>query len=420
MDVPSADEPRVSIIIVAARAPDRLLRCLEAVARESPVNLAVEVIVVLNAAEPALATALTNAAPGARVVESEVPLGLAGGLNLGARAARGELLHVLHDDTVVGPGWLDALVATADARPEAGAVASVLLHPDGRLQAAGWVLWRDGHTSRPWVGEPPGADALGPAFPVDYCPSAAVLVRRTTWNAIGGADERFHPAYYVDVDLSTAIRHQGQIVLCEPASVVRHDAGGTTSARFRRFAGERNRRQFVEKWAGEPALARARAATVRRATALAAAHAPAVTPASTPAREDPGARAQRERAQLLRDLEVRAQYVVALEAELAEVTARVEAVSSAEREAGTALAHVEAHAAELAGEHHALSERFAVLEADHARAQADLAWLWERECTLVAIQSGGWWRLRARLLPLVRLASSLRALSRRAAPSRRE
>ena len=41
-------------------------------------------------------------------------------------------------------GWLAALVRCADEHPEAGAVGSRVLNPDGTLQLAGAVVWRDG------------------------------------------------------------------------------------------------------------------------------------------------------------------------------------------------------------------------------------------------------------------------------------
>jgi GT2 family glycosyltransferase len=34
-----------------------------------------------------------------------------------------------------------------------------------------------------------------------YCGTSSLLVRRSTWDAFGGLDEQFFPAYYVDVDL---------------------------------------------------------------------------------------------------------------------------------------------------------------------------------------------------------------------------
>ena len=50
----------------------------------------------------------------------------------GTRAAAGELLVMLNNDTEAEPGWLAALVEAATANPHAGAIASKMLLFDRR------------------------------------------------------------------------------------------------------------------------------------------------------------------------------------------------------------------------------------------------------------------------------------------------
>jgi GT2 family glycosyltransferase len=73
-------------------------------------------------------------------------------------------------------------------------------------------------------------------------------VRATAWDTIGGLDERFYPVYYVDADLSMAIRQLGLVVLYQPGSRIRHHLGASTTRHFRTFLSERNRRLFLKKW----------------------------------------------------------------------------------------------------------------------------------------------------------------------------
>jgi hypothetical protein len=113
------------------------------------------------------------------------------------------------------------------------------------------VLWRDGTV---WtLGR--GPEALVPesetATAVDYCGSSSLLVRAATWDALGGADERFYPAYYVDVDLCLGVWKLGQAVLCTPASRVRHHRGASTNPPFREFLIGRNVKLLREKWREE-------------------------------------------------------------------------------------------------------------------------------------------------------------------------
>jgi GT2 family glycosyltransferase len=208
-----------------------------------------EVVVVLNGSPGPVRRLVQEGVTGVTVLESAVNRGVAGGYNLARGAARGDLLVVLHDDTEVWPGWLESLVAAADECPQAGAVGSKALNADGTLQAAGARIVSDGMTEAIGRGEP--ADAYPDRRQVDYSGSNSLLVRAATWDAVGGMDERFFPAYHVDVDLGTAIRARGQVVLYEPRSQVTHHRWGvTTNARFRYFAASRNRRRYVDKWLG--------------------------------------------------------------------------------------------------------------------------------------------------------------------------
>ena len=94
------------------------------------------------------------------------------------------------------------------------------------------------------------------------------MVRASAWDRIGGADERLHPVYYVDVDLCMAIRQLGLAVLYQPASRTRHRRGATQTYSFKAFLAKRNRLLFLEKWGAvleqhEPHVSRSPAAIER-------------------------------------------------------------------------------------------------------------------------------------------------------------
>ena len=239
--------PRVSIVIIGFRSADRLRDCLVSIGT-SPPEVSYETVVVANGASPDVLSVL-DAAEGIRVVHSEVNRGFAGGCNLGAGAARGEFLMLLNDDVEVLPGWLDALVATADAHPDAGAVGSRMLYTDGTLHEAGSVVWADGTTTAVGRGLPGDTRLWRHLRQVDYCSAAALLVRASAWAAVGGMDEGFHPGYCEDLDLCFAIREAGGRVLYEPRSVVRHHESSTFEASSRGFVQRRSRARLVAKWA---------------------------------------------------------------------------------------------------------------------------------------------------------------------------
>ena len=366
LTLPAPAAPRVSIVIPAAARPELLYACLRSLALHGPRRIPFETLVVLNAPSSAAEALLRETVSGVRIVASPVNLGLAGAGNRGRALARGEYLVILHDDAEIEPGWLEALVAAAEAHPEAGAVGGKVLHPDGSLQNAGMILWRDATTAPPWIGPVPPPSAFDQPRAVDYCGTSSLLVRAATWDAVGGLDERFFPAYYVDVDLAMAIRQRGQVVWYEPRSVIRHHRGASGEMRFRLFVTQRNRRLFLEKWEGalaehEPRGEEDSAAAVGRALARAEDRAERARQSSAAGRRgrsrppngpafDP---ARQERLHLERNLALQRAYADHL-------TAALEA---------------------------------ALAEAAELRARA---------ATLDAIERGRWWRLYLRLLPVFR------------------
>ena len=236
------------MIIPAASTPELLCACLGSLARFGSRQIPFETIVVLNEASRDFETGLREAVTGVKVVASPVNLGMAGAGNRGRSLAQGEFLVTLHDDAEIEPGWLEALVETADAHPEAGAIGGKAILPNGRLQHAGCILWRDASPSPPWVGQAPPPTAFDRLRPVDFGGTSSLLVRATAWDAVGGLDERFYPAYYVDIDLCMALRQQRFVVLYQPASRIRHRQSASTTKRFRDFIFSRNRELFLEKW----------------------------------------------------------------------------------------------------------------------------------------------------------------------------
>ena len=92
------------------------------------------------------------------------------------------------------------------------------------------ILWRDATTSPPWIGDAPDPDSFNQPRAVDYCGSSSLLVRAVAWDAVGGLDERIYPAYYVDVDLSMALRSRGWSVLYQPRFAHSTPSGRETRA----------------------------------------------------------------------------------------------------------------------------------------------------------------------------------------------
>src|SRR5947209_3919762 len=253
LTLPRSDDPRVSLIIPCSVRTDLLVNCLRSLARSGPSQIPYETIVVLNGTNAGVERELRAATSGVDFAYSPVNLGVAGAGNLARSHARGAYLLLLHDDAEALPGWMEALVEAADAHPHAGAVGGKVLFPDGRLQSAGGILWREALTSTRWpggwAGDPPPASAFDRLEFVDYCGTASLLVRASAWDTAGGLDEELYPAYFIDADLCMALRRSGYAVLFEPRSQVHHHRAASTRSRFRDFVANRNRQRFRTKWA---------------------------------------------------------------------------------------------------------------------------------------------------------------------------
>ena len=146
--------------------------------------------------------------------------------NIGARAARGDVLLFLNDDIeVIAGDWLEAMLEHA-LRPEVGAVGPQLLYPDGKVQHAGMFLSRNvgRHAFRFSPRDEPGPFGLALTLRnVISVTGACLMVRRDTFEALGGFDEE-HSVINNDLDFCLRARTSGRVVVYTPhASLIHHE-----------------------------------------------------------------------------------------------------------------------------------------------------------------------------------------------------
>jgi O-antigen biosynthesis protein len=250
--VPIAAAPRASIVIPVYNEFAHTLACLRAIAAHPP-RAACEVIVVDDGSTDQTASALAEV-QGLGYLRRAGNGGFVAACNDGARQAKASILVFLNNDTVPQPGWLDAMLDTLDTYPSAGLVGAQLLYPDGRLQEAGGVVFADGSGWNYGRNESPDDPRFSFVRDADYCSGAAIALPRALFEALGGFDVRYAPAYYEDTDLAFAVRAAGHRVLYQPAARVVHVEGATAGTDPRQGVKafqQRNRHIFVERWRAE-------------------------------------------------------------------------------------------------------------------------------------------------------------------------
>ncbi|MEV0055159.1 glycosyltransferase [Saccharopolyspora shandongensis] len=266
--------PVVSVIVVNYRGADDTITCLRALRDELdyPADR-LEVICVDNASGDGSAERIRAAAPEVRLIESDTNLGFAGGCNLAARSATGQVLAFLNNDAKPDRAWVRAAVAVLRSEPTVGAVASKVLDWEGRhidFVDGGLTWFGMGYKRHAGEVDDGSHDA---ARDVLFGTGSALFVRAQLFAALDGFDERFF-MFYEDVDLGWRLNLRGWRVRYEPGSLTfhRHHASmAEVSSAREHYLLERNALAALYKNVSDETLAKAlpaaMALAVRRATA---------------------------------------------------------------------------------------------------------------------------------------------------------
>ena len=243
------DPPAISILIPVYNQIRNTLACLESLALQKS-RYSFEVLIGDDHSSDQTASLLCNI-PHLRLIRGKSNQGFLSNCNATAIHARGRILVLLNNDTVVLPGWLDALIAPFQNHDNVGLVGSRLLFPDGRQQEAGGIIWADGSGWNWGRGDDPSLPRYSHLRQVDYCSGAGIAIPLILWRQLGGFDPRYKPAYYEDTDLCFRINALGLKVLYQPDAVLIHCEGishGTDDAQGGKRHQRENRLKFLERW----------------------------------------------------------------------------------------------------------------------------------------------------------------------------
>jgi GT2 family glycosyltransferase len=228
----------IEYAVVAYRSRAELVGCLDSIAMDAPAEACVVVVDNASPDDSAAVAASHQLAP--RIVASAKNLGFGGGCNLGVAGSTADALFFLNPDARLKPGATALLTRAMDADRSLGVVAPRVIDPTGESRAASagaepTVRSTIGHflalaripVMRGFFTSVFLVDGSLPVRP-DWVSGAAMLVRKSAFDQIGGFDERIF-MYMEDVDLCRRLREQGWGVGYEPEAVVEHVMGHSQS-----------------------------------------------------------------------------------------------------------------------------------------------------------------------------------------------
>jgi mycofactocin system glycosyltransferase len=210
-DPAAAPSPSVTVVVPTRDRAGALGRCLASLGGDQPV------VVVDDASADARAVAEVARAHGARTVRRVVNGGPGEARATGRESVDTDLLAFVDSDCTVTDGWLDGLTWLF-ADPTVGAVAP-RVRPAGSVATGDRVLDRFARAHSP-LDLGPDEGEVGPDRAVRYVPTAALVVRRSALDAVGG----FRPGMRVgeDVDLIWRLVESGWRVRYVPSVTVSH------------------------------------------------------------------------------------------------------------------------------------------------------------------------------------------------------
>ena len=131
----------ISVIVLNYNGRGFLDGCLTSLASQTYSDF--EVIVVDNGSRDGSPDYIEENYPWVRLAKNDENLGFAGGTNVGIRAAKGEFILTLNNDSRADSRFIEELIKPM-ADPEVGVCAAKMLFPDGRINSAGICISRSG------------------------------------------------------------------------------------------------------------------------------------------------------------------------------------------------------------------------------------------------------------------------------------
>lgn len=173
----------------------------------------VEVILVDNASKTDNEVLFRSCYQDLKYIRSAENLGFAGGNNLGIKAAKGEYILMVNNDTELIPGFVEQMVAEMVAQPEIGMLSPLILYYDdpNLIQYAGYTKmnYMTGRNDTIGLKTRNRNQYATVSEETAFCHGAAMMCRRSDILNIGLMPEQYF-LYYEELDWCEMFKRAGK------------------------------------------------------------------------------------------------------------------------------------------------------------------------------------------------------------------
>ena len=233
---------KITVIIPNYKGKDYIRPCLDSLREQQvkyrdgePDKLPLfKILVVDNGSTDGGPEIVRREYPEVEVIELSENTGFCHAVNVGVREADTPYVLLLNNDTIVKPGFVEALLERMESDARIFSVSPMMLtmgdetridDAGDRYNALGWAFARG-------KGQP--ADRYRKPVRIFAACGGASLYRREAVLALGGFDEN-HFAYLEDIDIGYRARIHGWYNVYEPRAMVLHAGSAASGSRYNTF-----------------------------------------------------------------------------------------------------------------------------------------------------------------------------------------